>query len=81
MKFDRNPAKRSILICRQTCPRRKRSIRHIRNGDTPLRGTWAGKIGTLAKQLLRLDLMLLDKLGYPPFRRREGAAPSDQQGL
>ncbi len=31
-----------------------------------------GKGGTLAAQLSRLDLIVLDELGYPPFARSGG---------
>ena len=41
----------------------------------------AGKAGHLADQLVRVDLVILDELGYLPFERRAGAAPPDQPAL
>ncbi len=33
---------------------------------------WIGKAGTLAVQLSRLEVVVLDELGYPPFARSGG---------
>ena len=43
----------------------------------------AGKAGRLADQLVRVDLVILDELGYLPFpgQRRADALPSDQPPL
>ena len=45
--------------------------------------TRRGKAGALAAQLCRLDLVVLDELGYLPFAqvRRPAAVPPDQQAL
>jgi Cdc6-like AAA superfamily ATPase len=39
-----------------------------------------GKAGTLAKQLSRLDVVVLDELGYLPFARSGGQAPEGPKG-
>ena len=41
-------------------------------GDTPRRGDPDRQGGTLAAQLSRLDLIVLDELGYLPFARSGG---------